>query len=55
LKQAMETLSVINCQDKFKSAAMALCNEVASQWNCERVSLGFHQGKYVQLRAMSHT
>ena len=24
-------------------------------WQCERVSLGFFKGRYVQLRAMSHT
>ncbi len=55
LRQAMETLSAINQQKKFTSAAMAFCNEAASQWQCERVSLGFLKGRYVQLKAMSHT
>jgi biotin carboxyl carrier protein len=55
LQKAMETLSAINRQNRFTSTAMALCNEVASQWRCERVSIGFLKGRYVQLRAMSHT
>lgn len=55
LQQVMETLSAINRQERFKSAAMAFCNEVASQWQCERVSIGFLKGRYVQLKAMSHT
>jgi len=55
LQQATETLSAVNRQDRFTSAAMAFCNEVASQWQCERVSVGFLKGRYVQLKAMSHT
>lgn len=55
LRQAMEILSALNQQDKFTSTSMAFCNEVASQWQCERVSLGFLEGRYVQLKAMSHT
>ncbi len=55
LRQATEILSTTNQQETFVSAAMAFCNEVASQWQCERVSLGFLEGRYVQLKAMSHT
>ncbi len=55
LQKAMETLSAINRQNRFTSTAMALCNEVASRWRCERVSIGFLKGRYVQLKAMSHT
>ena len=55
LQQAMETLSAVNRQERFTSAAMAFCNEVASHWQCERVSIGFLKGRYVQLKAMSHT
>jgi len=55
LQQAMETLSAINRYNRFTSTAMALCNEVASQWHCERVSVGFLKGRYVRLKAMSHT
>ena len=55
LQRAMETLSAINQQNRFTSTAMSLCNEVASQWQCERVSIGFLKGRYVRVKAMSHT
>ncbi len=55
LKMAMETLAAVNDQNRFTGAAMAFCNEIAARWQCERVSLGFLKGRYVQLRAMSHT
>ncbi|MBW8014639.1 MAG: HlyD family efflux transporter periplasmic adaptor subunit [Planctomycetes bacterium] len=54
LQQAMEILSDLNQQDEFTSASMSLCNEIASQWQCQRVSVGFLKGRYVQLKAMSH-
>jgi biotin carboxyl carrier protein/GAF domain-containing protein len=55
LQKSLETLSAVNQQKKFTGAAMSFCNEVAAQWQCERVSLGFLKGRYVQLKAMSHT
>lgn len=55
LQQAMETLSAVNRQEKFTSSVMSFCNEAASQWQCERVSIGFLKGRYIQLKAMSHT
>ncbi len=54
LHQALETLSSVNRQERFISAAMAFCNEVASRWQCDRASIGFLKGRYVQLRATSH-
>jgi len=55
LHRAMETLSVVNRQVRFASTAMAFCNELASQHQCERVGIGFLKGRYVELKAMSHT
>jgi hypothetical protein len=55
LQKAMETLSAINRQKRFMSTVMAFCNETSSQWQCERVSIGFLKGRYVRLKAMSHT
>jgi len=55
LQQVTETLSAVNSEQRFTSAAMAFCNEVTSQWHCERASIGFLKGRYVQLKAMSHT
>jgi multidrug resistance efflux pump/GAF domain-containing protein len=55
LTRSIEVVSAVNQQKKFTSAAMALCNEMASQWRCERVSLGFLKGRYVRVKAMNHT
>jgi len=55
LRASMETLAAVNAQDKFKGLAMALCNDVATRWQCERVSVGFLKGRYVHLSATSHT
>jgi len=55
LKQALETLDAFNQEQKFTAAAMALCNEVAARWQSDRVSIGLLKGRYVVVRAMSHT
>ena len=55
LKNAMDVLAAVNEHDRFAGAAMALCNELASRFQADRVSLGFLKGRYVHLRAMSHT
>ena len=54
LHKALDILAGMNRQDRFQGVAMALCNEMASQWQCERVSLGWLKGRYVQVKAMSH-
>src|SRR6185312_16277088 len=55
LKTAFETLAAVNAPAKFVAAAMALCNELASRFKAERVGVGFLKGRYVRLRALSHT
>ena len=55
LHKSMEVLAGINRQNRFRGVAMAFCNEMASQWQCERVSIGFLKGRYIELKAMSHT
>jgi biotin carboxyl carrier protein len=52
---ATETLAAVNTEKRIKGMSMALCNEVAARWKCERVALGFLKGRYVQLKALSHT
>lgn len=54
LRQAMEVLSAVNRHRRFGSTMMALCNETASQWQCDRVSLGLLKGRYVRIKAISH-
>ncbi len=55
LRMAMEVLACVNDHDRFTGAAMAFCNEIASRWQCDRVGLGFLKGRYVHLKALSHT
>ncbi len=55
LRQGLELLAAVNENDRFRAAAMALCNEIASVWQAERVSLGFLKGRYVRAVALSHT
>ncbi|HUS91618.1 MAG TPA: HlyD family efflux transporter periplasmic adaptor subunit [Phycisphaerae bacterium] len=55
LRVAMETTASVGEHDRFNGAAMAFCNEVASRWSADRVALGFLKGRYVHLKAMSHT
>jgi len=55
LRKSLEVLSQVNRHPRFGSAAMALCNETAAQWQAERVSLGFLKGRYVRVKAISHT
>jgi len=55
LRLSLEVLSVVNKSNRFMSAAMALCNEISTRWHCNRVSLGFLNGRYVRVQAMSHT
>jgi multidrug efflux pump subunit AcrA (membrane-fusion protein) len=55
LHAAMGALASVSEHDRFVAVAMALCNEVAARWSCERVGLGFLKRRCVELRAMSHT
>ena len=55
LAPAVSALSVVNAARKFPKFAMTLCNELASRFGCDRVSLGILKGRYVRLAAMSNT
>jgi len=55
LEPVLALLAAVNEHDRFLAAAMALCNELAARWRCERASLGLLRGRYVELAAMSHT
>jgi multidrug resistance efflux pump len=54
-RRVLEVLDAVNRPTRFLEAAMAFCNELATWLGCSRVSLGFLQGRRVQVRAMSHT
>ena len=53
--QALEVLAATNAQTRFLSVAMALVNELAARFHCSRASLGWTDGPYVRVRAISGT
>lgn len=55
LRESIEVLASINENDRMRGAAMALCNEVATRWGADRVSIGFLEGRYVKIHGLSHT
>ncbi len=44
----------LNQGERFQQVAMALCNEMATRFNCDQVSLGWWQKERIQLQASSH-
>ena len=54
LKMALEMLITCNKEHKFKSQAIAICNEIAVRWKCNRVSIGMLKGRYVKTIAISN-
>jgi RND family efflux transporter MFP subunit len=40
--------------ESFRAAATALATELATRFQCERVSIGFKAGQHIQVEALSH-
>lgn len=51
----LDLLVPVNEATRFLSAALAFCNGVATRFRCDRASLGWLEGGYIRLRAMSRT
>lgn len=51
----LDILAEFNAEKHFLSAAIALCNAIATRFKCDRVSLGWVKGGYVRLQAISRT
>ncbi len=51
----LDLLVPVNEATQFFSAALAFCNGVATRFRCDRASLGWLEGGYIRLRAMSRT
>lgn len=51
----LDLLVPVNGAARFLPAALALCNGVATRFRCDRASLGWLDGGYVKLQAMSRT
>jgi len=61
LKQRIElfekTLSLnllLNETERYQSAVMTLCNEIASRFQTSRVAFGWLEKKYIRIQGMSH-
>jgi hypothetical protein len=50
----LDFVVLLDTQKKFIAMAMTLVNELASRHRAERVSLGWVQGGYVRVKAISH-
>jgi hypothetical protein len=51
----LDLLAPVNDATRFLPAALAFCNGVATRFRCDRASLGWLEGGYIHLRAMSRT
>ena len=54
VSKVLDVALEINSQERYMAAAMALCNEIATRYSCDRVSLGWTTGGYVRVQAISH-
>ena len=52
---ALDLLAIAEEHSRLQASAVALTNEVAARFGCERVSLGLHERRGIRLRAMSHS
>ncbi len=52
--EALDIMLLLNAEKRYMSAAMTLVNEIASRYRCPRASLGWLDGGYVRLQAISH-
>jgi multidrug resistance efflux pump len=50
----LDLMALVNEQDRFLSAAMTFCNELASRHQCEHVSMGWLKDGYIRVQAISH-
>ncbi len=55
LASVLDVLAQVNAEPRFGGALLAWANGVASQLGCERVSVGWLEGSYVRLKAISRT
>ncbi len=55
LQPAVDLLARVLSESQFSAAALALVNDMAALFNCERVSIGFVEAGQIQLAALSHS
>ncbi len=52
--ETLDLMLLLNAQTRFGAVAMMYCNELASRFKSLRVSLGWLEGRYMRLQAISH-
>jgi hypothetical protein len=52
---ALDVMAAVNAETRFLAAALAFCNGLATRCAADRVSLGWFQGGYIRMRAISRT
>jgi len=55
LVTVLELIATSLQHEKFQAAATSVATELATLLKCERVSVGFLKGKYMQVKALSHS
>jgi len=55
LQPAVDLLARVLSETQFEAAVLALVNEMAALFDCERVSLGFMHNDQIRLAALSHS
>jgi len=55
LETTLELTALTLEEDRFRDAATAFVTELATRLECDRVSVGFMEGKQVKVRALSHS
>lgn len=54
-QQVLQYTGSVATAEGFEAAAMGLCNELANRTGASRVSLGWIKGRYMRVKALSHT
>jgi len=55
LTRVLELAATVLEHDRFKAAATAIVTELAIQFGCDRVGLGFRRGHHIKVNAVSHS
>jgi len=55
LATVLDLMVSVNAEKRFLATALAFCNSLATAFRCQRVSLGWLEGGYIRLRAISRT
>ena len=50
----IDLMLLINAEKRYLAMAMTFCNELASRFHCDRVSLGWLKDDYIRVQALSH-